>query len=215
MQLTIFSQVVYLGLLVCRIHGQQVPAPTDAGVGPVVTAAPEYPAFVDSLDKRQQGEDFVAWWPVYSSWREKTCEPGSQYVTHSTYGQCCATSASECNYATACAPDGSVQYYRGNQSCDPGQYCEVFTILPSSGSPASEKRDIVQCISSGYDYAGTWYRQSYALTTDPSTTTVTQTETAQTTTVTQAVPTDGSTALKTQAMQGALGAFIVAVLLMY
>lgn len=69
MQLAILSQIVYLGLLVRPIHGEQlpVPVPIDARAEPIVTAGPEYPAFVDGLDKRQLGEDFVAWWPDHSS----------------------------------------------------------------------------------------------------------------------------------------------------
>ncbi|BCS19586.1 uncharacterized protein APUU_20018S [Aspergillus puulaauensis] len=210
MRLVILSHIVSVGLLVPPIQGAQplVPAPTDTTVDPIVTEAP---AFVHALEQRQFGEGFVAWWENSGSWRGKTCESGSAYNTWSTYGQCCTTADSSCNYATACAPDGRIQYYQGNASCDPGQSCEVFTILSSSGSPASDRQNIIQCISTEYDYPGTWYRQSYALTTDPSTTTVTQTETA---TVTQTVATDGSAGLQqTQTMQGLLGALIVAVLL--
>lgn len=57
----ILAQVVYLGLLVRPVHGEHLL------VDPVVTAAPEYPSFADGLDRRQQGEDFVAWWPDNSS----------------------------------------------------------------------------------------------------------------------------------------------------
>ncbi|KAE8372505.1 hypothetical protein BDV26DRAFT_285880 [Aspergillus bertholletiae] len=230
MHLTILSQIACATLFIRPIRGGHLlaSAPTSTDVGrafdPVVTDAPTPPALINELDKRQVGSDFVAWWAYSDNWNPETCDSGSVYVTWSTYGQCCATSASTCNYATACAPDGQIQYYQGEARCDPGHYCEVYTILPSSGSPLSDKRDMVMCPSSAYTYPGTWYRQSYALTTDLPTSTVTQrvttdlpTSTAtqrETETVTQTVKTGDSTGLQgMRAVQSALGGFIITVLL--
>lgn len=69
MRFVSLSQIVYLGLLVCPALGEHIlaPAPTDAGVDPVVTEAPGYPALVKDLDTRQLGGDFVAWWEDNSS----------------------------------------------------------------------------------------------------------------------------------------------------
>ncbi len=69
MRFVSLSQIVYLGLLVCPALGEHIlaPAPTDAGVDPVVTEAPGYPALVKNLDTRQLGGDFVAWWEDNSS----------------------------------------------------------------------------------------------------------------------------------------------------
>ncbi|KAB8261667.1 hypothetical protein BDV32DRAFT_148313 [Aspergillus pseudonomiae] len=227
MQFAILSQIACATLFIRPIQGGHLlaSAPTstdvDRAFDPLVTGAPMNPAVINELDKRQAGSDFVAWWAYSDSWSPQTCDSGSAYVTWSTYGQCCATSDSTCNYATACAPDGRIQYYQGEARCDPGHYCEVYTILPSSGSPLSDKRDMVMCPSSTYAYPGTWYRQSYALTTDVPTSTATQRETEtntatqrETKTVTQTVETGDSMGLQgMRAVPSALGAFLIIVLL--
>ncbi|KAL2867354.1 uncharacterized protein BJX67DRAFT_352951 [Aspergillus lucknowensis] len=183
---------------------------------PLITDPPALPVLATEVEKRQYGEDFVAYSAYSGNWEWVTCHENSIYVQHSTWGMCCNSADSTCNYATACLPGGRVLYNQGEANCGGGNICDAITIV-SATNDLDSAATMILCYDATASITNTWYRNSYPLTTTASTvtetaSTVTETASTVTETVTQTAEPDDGVGLRVPRIMHILGASFVAFL---
>ncbi|TPX08603.1 uncharacterized protein E0L32_009942 [Thyridium curvatum] len=143
------------------------------------TPAPELPNLDlrGDKEKRATGNPFIGYFSSAGYWYSWTCPPGNYFAADPTFGACCASTSSNCMYATGC--DGHTALAVGGGRGDCGtQLCDTITIFNSVDVQATGVRSLIGCFESSnfYRVPRSFYRNTFASrpTTAAKTTTVIQ-----------------------------------------